>query len=123
MDADLADQRTAELLALFQERMGVKASTLEKAVARAGRRLPRAVRDQAATLVDAQSWAGNPKLMRQLDSQVLASAYRDIADHLKSIDNREERVTRQLNRLALIAFNLLLVLAAFLAFVWWQGQP
>lgn len=115
--------RAAELVALFETHMGIKSRTLAKAVSLAGRQLPRAMRTQAALLVEAEALAGNPKLMRQLDGAALEIAYRALSEHLAAIDLKERRRTRQLKVVAGIVFNLLLVFGALLGWIWWQGQP
>jgi len=115
--------RNARLLELFKTHLGVTASSLDKAVARAGRRLPSAMRRKAALLVQAEAQAGNPKLLPQLDLSSLDMAYRDLRRHLEAIDLKSQRRTRQLNTLAGLAINLLIVLAAFLFWAWWHAQP
>lgn len=117
------DARLEQLLGLFETHLGVKAATLDKAVARAGRRLPKQLRRKAEVLIAAEANAGNPILMRQVNQAALETAYQDLQRHLQANDLKEQRRTRQLNMLAGIAFNLLLVLVAFLAWLWWQGQP
>lgn len=120
--SDELSARNAQLLSLFQTHLGVKETTLDKAAARAGRRLPKKLRRKAMLLATAEATAGHPKLSRQLDFAALNTAFVELQKHLKGIDLKAQRRTRQLNVLAGLAFNLLLVLAAFLAWVWWQSQ-
>ena len=50
--------------AKIEERLRVKARDLPRAMAKAGRRLPRKLQAQAQVIVDAQSLGGHPKLTR-----------------------------------------------------------
>ncbi|MEE4187488.1 MAG: hypothetical protein V2I76_03450 [Roseobacter sp.] len=114
-------QRTDRLRALFEKHMGVRAPTLERAVRRAGRRLPRALRQKAQTLVEAENLAVHPKLERRIDQTECETAYRALAAHLKTLDLAQERRTRLLNTLAAVAFNLLAFAILMLIVLRWQG--
>ncbi|WP_227267537.1 hypothetical protein [Roseobacter weihaiensis] len=107
MASDVA-QKAQLLRAMIEKQMGVSAPSLEQAVRRAGRRLPRRLRKQAALWVEAETWAAHPKLARRIDGPPLEQAYQDLATHLQQLDPAEERKTRRLNTLAGIVLNLLL---------------
>lgn len=106
---------------LFETHMGVRAKTLQAAVRRAGRRLPRGLRSKAAVLVEALEMSENPKLARRLDYSATKSAYRDLVAYLETLDLKEERRTQRLNLLAGIAFNLLILGVLVLLWLRWQG--
>ncbi len=114
----------AKSLAIRQQleaKLGVKSRNLSQALRRAGRRLPRAVRAQGAILAEAEHRAGHPKIARQSDSAKVQAAYSEITAHLRSIDVTDARKGRVLGLAGLIVFNFLLVVAAFITWMWWRG--
>jgi hypothetical protein len=113
--------KTQALQRQIKIKLGVSARDLEQALRRAGRRLPRRVRAQGARLVAAQKLAGHPKLVRQIDAQALTQAYDDVSGHLMAIDLADRRKARILGLAGAIALNLLIVMVAFLVWLWWRG--
>lgn len=113
--------RSEAVLALLHSKMGIRARNLENGVRRAHRRLPRRVRRQCRLLVEADRHAGHPKLARQIDEKAVAHAFEVVRDHLSAIDAAAQRKGRLLDLAAAAAFNLLLVLTAFIAWLWWRG--
>ncbi|MGJ5618335.1 hypothetical protein [Sulfitobacter sp. MF3-043] len=114
----------AKSLAIRQQleaKLGVKSRDLSQALRRAGRRLPHGVRAQGAVLAEAEKRAGHPKLTRQLDSAAVRDAYDRMAAHLRAIDVADARKGRILGMAGVIAFNLLLIIAAFVMWLWWRG--
>lgn len=115
------DNKASELMALMHKHMGIKARNLEHAVARAGRRLPRPIRQQADEILDAQQKMQHPKLRQRVDLGRLDIAYREVGKHLRSIDRADLRRGRMLSVLGGIAFNLILVAVGFVLWLRWQG--
>lgn len=115
------DTQAETVRSLFEVHMGIRAKTLEGAVRRAGRQLPRGTRAKAQVLVEAQTLSENPKMARRLDSTQTSAAYRDLVAYLESLDLAEQRRTRALNLLAGIAFNLLIAGVLLLIWLRWQG--
>lgn len=113
--------KTQALQKLLRSKLGVRAHDLEQALRRAGRRLPRRVRGQAARLVAAQKMAGNPRLARQMDADALARAYADVSAYLTAIDVADRRKGRLISLAAAVALNLLIVIVGFLLWLWWRG--
>ncbi|MGJ8616184.1 MAG: hypothetical protein ACSHWS_05030 [Sulfitobacter sp.] len=114
----------AKSLAIRQQleaKLGVRSRDLSQALRRAGRQLPRQVRAQAEVLVAAEKQAGHPKLARQLDDGAVRTAYTNVTAHLRTIDVADARKGRILGVAAVIAFNLLLVIVAFIVWLWWRG--
>ncbi len=110
------------LRALFEKHLGVKAATFERAVKRAGRRLPRSLRQQAALIVEAEGYSAHPKLAHRVDRAAFDRAARALSHYLKSLDLAQQRKDWWLNMLAGLAFKMLIVLAVFLAWLWWQNS-
>lgn len=105
----------------LEAKLGVKSRDLSQAMRRAGRRLPRGVRAQVAVLTQAEARAGHPKLARQLDAAAVQAAFGDVTAHLHSIDAADARKGRILGLAGAVAFNLLLVITAFIIWLWWRG--
>ena len=119
-DLDIS-KRVDSLRELMEKHLGIKARSFEKACNRAGRQLPRRLRGPAARLIEAASMAENPKLQRYMDATAVAADYRAIEDWLIAQDQAEAAKTRRLNLLALIALQLLVILALTIAFMRWRG--
>ena len=113
-------ERSEALLTLLQSKLGVRARTLEKGARKAGRRLPRRVRDELRLLAAAERSAGNPKLARQFDEGAVHRAFEDVRAHLSGIDVADRRRGRVLSIAAAVAFNILVVLTAFVVWLWWR---
>lgn len=114
---------TSEARSLMQQRLGVRGRDLAAQVARAGRMLPRAVAREGRYLAQAAQLAQNPKLLRMIDPAKAARAHVILTDHLRGVRPGERRRNRALGILAVVGFNLLIVLLAGLAWLAWRGQP
>ena len=114
-------RKTETLRELMAKHLGVKAKSFERACKRAGRRIPRPLRKPAARLTDALQMAQNPKLQRYLDARALDADYQALHAWLSEKDHAEERKTRRLNLLALVALQLLLIAGVLVAFLNWRG--
>lgn len=105
----------------LETKLGVRGRDLDHALRKAGRRLPAAIRAQAGTLAEAEFFAENPKMARRLDGSALSTAFDSVMAHLRGINVAEARKDRILGIAGSVAFNLLVVAAAFIAFLWWRG--
>ena len=116
------DARTERLRDALDKALGVKGRTLAAALRKAGRRLPKQVRKQADVVVRAQAIDGHPKLRRTIDMAAVARAETDILTHLKTIDRADLRRGRLLGLAGVIVFNLIVVVALFVAWLVWSGH-
>lgn len=107
---------------LFEERMRIKAATLERQVYKAGRRLPRRVRKAARKLIEMNAVADHPKLSRMIDEQQFHKSARIVADHLEAIDPRDVALGRFLAFLGKISAVLILVFIGVVWYLWSTGQ-
>jgi len=107
--------------ALMEERLGVKGRDLGQAVRKGRRMLPRWARKQVAVLVAADRAARSPKTAKQIDRTKVMHAYELITNHLRAINVNAQRRDRLLRLLGVIAFQVLLLAAAFIAYMWWRG--
>ncbi len=105
----------------IQARLGVQGRDLGHALRRSGRRLPARVRKHGAALAEAEFLARNPKMARRLDGDRVQAAFDEVITHLRGIDRGEERKGQLLGLAGTIAANLLLVVVAFIFFLWWRG--
>lgn len=93
---------------LLDQKLGARGATLEAALKKARRRLPRRIYAQALLLAGAEPFASHPKLRATLDDARLTAATREVCAHLKAIDPAELRKDWWLGMAGGMAFNLLL---------------
>ncbi|MFD0978941.1 hypothetical protein [Tropicimonas aquimaris] len=116
-------ETNAALALLMREKLGVRgADRLEVKLRRAGGLLPRALRKDAKYLVDMEKLYANPKLRRQIDSARVSEASANLRRHLEAIDPRDRRIGWMLGVVTPLAFNLLLIAAAFITWLVWTGR-
>ena len=113
--------KSEALRRLLGEKFGVRGSTLTRALARAGRRLPRRLHVKAALLIEAERLAAHPKLARQVDMATVERGYEEVVAHLKAIDVSDRRKGMVLGIAGAVAFNMLLLVGAFVLWLGWRG--
>lgn len=101
---------------------GFKAKDLKSALRRVGRRMPNTVRMRIAPVLEAETFGGNPKLLRRVDTQACDAAERALKDHLKSVDISAERRTAILRWCASAAFYILIVFGSLGMWIALTGQ-
>ena len=122
MSVVTVQQMADRVASLLEERLRVKGDTLDAKLRRAGRRLPRRVRDAGAALAQATQMIRNPKLMRQVDDETVATAYDICVRHLTAINPTAARNGLILDIAARIAFALLAVAVLFVTVLYWRGM-
>lgn len=110
-----------EVRNLIEERLKIKGRTLEQALSKAGRLLPKWAQREGTYLVHAQQYLNHPKLRLMIDPAKADKAHKVLITHLKTIDPKERRTTRILGVLGVVSFNLILVVGAFIYYIWWRG--
>ncbi|MEM1073021.1 MAG: hypothetical protein AAF665_06335 [Pseudomonadota bacterium] len=120
-DTTAVGEKTEILRQKMEKHLGINARSFEAAVRRAGRQLPRRMRKKAALVIEAQALSEHPKLARRIDLPGFETAAVDLQIYLESQKLSEQVWTRRLNRLALLAFNLLLIAGVTVAFMRWRG--
>ncbi|MEQ9258794.1 MAG: hypothetical protein RIG84_06825 [Roseovarius sp.] len=113
--------RVQALSETLQARLGVRGRTLEKRLRRAGRRLPPKARRAGREIVEAGRHIDHPKLARFTDAARLEEAFATLEGHLKKVNRKEERLNAFLGTAGALVFNLLLLGAGVLLFLWWSG--
>lgn len=121
IDAADIERKTARLLRLAREQYGVKADTLDKAMHKIGRRVPKHVHDQARVISEAQRLGGHPKLMLQVDADKVEAAFDEIQRAFKAEDRADRRKGTILSTLGSLSFNLIAVAVLLILFLKWQG--
>lgn len=113
--------RADKLAQTIEERLGVRGQGLEAKLARAGRRLPRALRHDLEYIAAALRMEENPRLSRQIDWARIDRGFAAAEHHLRGIDPFERRKTLVINWLAGNAMNLLIVAGLAAALMAWRG--
>jgi hypothetical protein len=120
-EASLLEQRLDGLHRLMRSRLKVRGSDFRAVQERAGRLMPRHIRARARQLAAAVPLLSHPKLRLTLDHVALEEAAREVETYLNSIDLADRRKGYILGVLGSIAANLLLILAALIAFLIWRS--
>lgn len=115
-------ERSKRVKSALDGAFGVRAKTLDKALRKTGRRMPKRLHAQARLIVDAQSLGGNPKLMRRIDGAAIARAEEDVVNWLDTVDRADRRRGFWIWAGSMVGFNLLIVVAGVVTWMWWTGQ-
>ena len=110
--------RLREILA---ERLGSAGTSIEHALHRAGRRLPRRLRPAAQIVIAAERMAANPRLAPRIDVARLDRAAADLTDWLMTQNPRDRRRAAVIDTTARIAFALLVTAGLFISVLVWRG--
>lgn len=110
-----------EVRSLIEQRLRIKGATLEKALSRSGRLLPKWAQREGRYLSQAGHLMGHPKLRLMVDEAKVHKAHASLVEHLKTIDPAERRKTRILGTLGVVSFNVIVVAVALVSFLMWRG--
>lgn len=120
-DARPLAQKSDALQALMEEKFRFRSRDLAQALKRTGRRLPRRHRRQVQAVIEARKLEAHPKLAVQIEVAPLIRGMEEVTAYLRALDVAGQRRDRLLNLAALIAFYVLVVLVAFVTWLWWRG--
>lgn len=115
-------ERSKRVQSALDGAFGVRAKTLDKALRKTGRRMPKRLHAQARLIVDAQGLGGNPKLMRRIDGAAVARAEEDIVSWLDTVDRADRRRGFWIWAGAMVGFYLLIAIAGVVTWMWWTGR-
>ncbi len=118
---DQFNNRVAEATKALKTAFGGNPKSLEQALKRAGRRLPRRARKAGAEIVAAQMLSANPKLHQQLDASRLERDFDKLISGAGRVDAKALRQKWLVGALASFAFNLLLLITLFVVVALWRG--
>jgi hypothetical protein len=121
MSAATVQHMADRVAALIEERLRVRGQGLAEKVKRAGRTLPRKVREAAMRLADAAMMAQNPKLLVQLDEERVAADYDLCLRHLSGISTGDRWLGWLINFGATTVVTLIFVGLMLLGVLYWRG--
>ncbi len=111
--------RTNSLANRMSAQLRVKGDGLADIAQRAGRKLPRRLRQDAKVMIEAEELSAHPKLARRIDAKRVKRAERRLNAFLDKQNPRAERRGEILDVVARIAFVLVtIVLAIFFTLVY-----
>ncbi|MEQ9053707.1 MAG: hypothetical protein RLO38_03270 [Roseovarius confluentis] len=99
----------------------VRGEGIAEVTERAGRKLPRHLRSDAAALIEAEAMASNPKLSRLVDERRIARAEKRLNRFLDNQNPAAERRGEILDMIAKVAFVFVTVVLAVFFFQLWRG--
>lgn len=122
MSAVTISQMSERVAALLEQRLGVRGRTLADKHRKAGRRLPRRVREAVSVLAEAEAMAQNPKLLIRVDEATVTVAYDLAVRHLNGVKRGEQRMNILVGMAASAAFGLLVVAVLVIGVLYWRGM-
>lgn len=111
----------ARIYALFEAQMHIGARPLGRAVARAGRRLPKAARHAGRRLAQIEPLLDNPKLWMHVDRPRAGKDIAQLRAALQAYDRRARRIHALLGWATSNMVNLFVIIAALIALLRWRG--
>jgi len=121
MTSSDVEKYTDEVRSLIEKHLRIRGATLDKALSRAGRLLPKWAHREGRYLSDAAGLMGHPKLRLMVDEAKITQAHARLVEHLENIDPNERRKTQVLGTLGVVSFNLIVVAVALISFLMWRG--
>ncbi len=112
----LIEEHAEALAQKMSAQLRVRGTGLAEVTERAGRKLPRRLRADAQTIIQAEAMGGHPKLSRLVDERAVMRATRRIERFLDKKDPKGERWGELLDLIAKIAF--VLVTIVLVVFFW-----
>ena len=113
--------KTARLAQLMEERLDIRGAGFTAKVRRAGRLLPRHVREAAGLLIRALPLMDHPQLSRQMNPSELENAAHVVEAYLLDVDPWDRRRGIAVSWLSGLAFSLLVLAAAVVLVLMWRG--
>ena len=121
MSAVTIHQMAHRVAQLLEERLGLGGRDLSAKLKRAGRMLPKKVRDSGKVLAAAAHKAQNPKLLGQIDMGDVTEAYDVCVKHLIAIDPVGRRRDLFAGMVGSVGLGVLVLAVALLGFLAWRG--
>jgi hypothetical protein len=121
MGAASIQQMATRVAQLMEKRFGIRAATLQDALRKGGRKLPRKVLTAAKLLAQSEEQSKNAKLLIQLNEAEIAVAYDLCVSHLSKGSRRGDSRGRVISAAATLATIALVVSVALIALLRWRG--
>ena len=106
--------------AALRDKEGIGGRNLAVALRKARHRLPRRIFRQGQILGRAEGMVGHPKLVLTLDHDALRKAGSEVLSYLEGIDVADRRKGWWLSLLGGLAFNILVLIALLVTFLYWR---
>jgi hypothetical protein len=113
-------QKASEVADLMKERLGVGGKDLATKLRRAGRLMPKWLKQEATYLAQTAAFAQNPKLQKRIDFDRVDAAHKSCVDFLKSVDPVDRRKGVFLNLLGSLAMIFIVVSALIISVLRWR---
>lgn len=111
------DELSDQISQAMDHKLGLRRGTLAQRLRRAGRRLPKRVRQHIQRLIEAQKISGNQHLIQQVDANALRAGQAESLSYINGIDPRDRRIGAMLGIAGGLVFNLILLVLALTA-IW-----
>ncbi|MFM7334201.1 MAG: hypothetical protein ACKO2N_07155 [Tabrizicola sp.] len=121
MSAVTIQQMADRVAQLLEERLGLGGKGLAAKMKRAGRLLPRKVRDAGKLLAVSAQKAQNPKLLSQIDMGDVTEAYDVCLKHLIAIDPIDRKRGYFAGMIGSVMFGVLVLVIAIAVLLAWRG--
>ena len=121
MSAVTIQQMADRVAQLLEERLGLGGKGLAAKMKRAGRSLPRKVRDAGKLLASSAQKAQNPKLLGQIDMGEVTEAYDVCLKHLIAVDPVGRKRDYLASILGSVGFGVLILAIAVALFLASRG--
>jgi ribosome-associated translation inhibitor RaiA len=121
MDYTTYSEITEDLRQQIVDRLSIRARTFPQAVRRAGRLLPAQARAAAAELIAVEARLANPKLAARTDPTSIHASVEAVHGALARHKPGMRAARRRSLLAAEIGFRALVVIAAGLVYLQWQG--
>lgn len=119
--ADRIEKQVETVRRLLDERLRIRGRDLSHQIRKAGRLLPRPVRNDLTYVAEAKRMLTHPKLRLMVDEAKVEAALDRSVVYLKTVDPSERRKDRLLGMAGVVAFNLIVVAAVLIGVLIWRG--
>lgn len=113
--------RVKRLERLLGRELGLSSGDLPTRVARARRKLPRAIKQDMLKVAEAAHLSGHPRIAPQIDRRAVDKAYGRALMHLRGPEMADLRKGRWLGAVGALTVNLFLVFALVFGVLVWRS--
>ncbi|RMH44391.1 MAG: hypothetical protein D6688_07985 [Alphaproteobacteria bacterium] len=117
---DTVRQMTDRVVALANERLGLRAKDIATVSSKAARRVPRPVSAALSELAETMARVEHPKLQGKMEAERVARSYDLAVRYLTSVDARARRRQAFLRWAGALTLRLLVIVAVLGVIVYWR---
>lgn len=115
------EERADHIAALIGSQLGVRGKSLDLKLQKAGRQIPRHIRDHGENIVLSVRLQASPKLARRIDNASMVKSYDICKSYFSDLDGADRRKGQLISFLSTNAFNLLVVAGLLILVLSWRG--